>query len=74
MTQDKAIEEVRSVRQQISEAYSHDIKAFMQHYRDLENQYKERLIGQRESVTMLLREQTVAEHMEVPNKGIEPTR
>lgn len=67
MTQDKVIEEIRAVRQQISEAYGHDVKAFLQHYRDLENQYKERLVRQREAVTLLPRDQTVAERREVPN-------
>jgi len=48
MTPDKAIEEIRAVRKQISEAYGHDVKAFLEHYRALETQYKERLIGRRD--------------------------
>jgi hypothetical protein len=49
MTPDQAIEEIRAVRQQISEAYGHDVKAFLEHYRELERQYQERLIGQRDA-------------------------
>ena len=49
MTPDQAIEEIRAVRQQISEAYDHDVKAFLEHYRELEHQYQERLIGQRDA-------------------------
>ena len=42
MTPDKALEEIRAVRQQISETYGHDVKAFLEHYRELERQYQER--------------------------------
>jgi hypothetical protein len=45
MTPDQAIEEIRAVRQRISEAYGHDVKAFLEHYRDLERHYQEGLIG-----------------------------
>ena len=61
MTRDKAIEEIRAVRKQISEAYGHDVKAFLEHYRALETQYKERLIGRRDAVAILPIEQTIAE-------------
>jgi hypothetical protein len=46
MMKDKAIEEVHAVRKQISEDYRHDIKTFLEHYRELESQYKERLVYQ----------------------------
>jgi len=59
MTPDKAIEEIRAVRRQISEAYGHDVKAFLEHYRALETQYKERLIGRRDAVAILPTEQAL---------------
>jgi hypothetical protein len=49
MTPDQAIEEIRAVRQRISEAYGHEVKAFLEHYRDLERHYQERLIGPRDA-------------------------
>ena len=45
--QDPAIEAIRAVRQRISEEYRHDIKAFLDHYREIEHQYKERLTEDR---------------------------
>ena len=48
MTPDKALEEIRAVRQQISETYGHDVKAFLEHYRELERQYQEKLIDRRD--------------------------
>jgi hypothetical protein len=59
MTPDKAIEEIRAVRRQISEAYGHDVKAFLEHYRALETQYKERLIGRRDAVAIRPTEQAL---------------
>jgi len=53
MTPDQAVEEIRAVRQQISEAYGHDVKAFLEHYRELERQYQERLIGRRDAEARL---------------------
>ena len=57
MTPDKALEEIRAVRQQISETYGHDVKAFLEHSREhsreLERQYQERLIGRKDAGTRL---------------------
>jgi hypothetical protein len=53
MTPDKALEEICAVRQQISETYGHDVKAFLEHYRELERQYQERLIGRKDAKTRL---------------------
>jgi hypothetical protein len=53
MTPDKAIEEIHAVRREISAAYGHDVQAFLEHYRALETQYKERLIGRREARAIL---------------------
>jgi len=64
MTPDKAIEEIRAVRQQISEAYDHDVKAFLEHYRELERQYQGRLIGRRDAEAMLPRAPAVGEQTE----------
>ena len=61
MTPDEAIEEIRAVRKQISEAYGHNVKAFLEHYRTLETQYKERLIGRRDAGASLSRELTIEE-------------
>lgn len=41
---DQAIETILAVRRKISEEYGHDIKAFLDHYRELESQYKNRLV------------------------------
>jgi hypothetical protein len=61
MTRDEAIEEIRAVRKQISEAYGHNVKAFLEHYRTLETQYKERLIGRRDAGASLSRELAIEE-------------
>jgi hypothetical protein len=53
MTPDKALEEIRAVRQQISETYGHDVKVFLEHYRELERQYQERLIGRKDAKVRL---------------------
>lgn len=44
---DPAIEVIREVRHKISEEYGHDIKAFLDPYRELESQCKERLAKDR---------------------------
>ena len=61
MSPDQAIEEIRAVRQRISEAYGHDAKAFLEHYRELERQYRERLIGRRDASARPSRAQAVGE-------------
>jgi hypothetical protein len=64
MTPDQAIEEIRAVRQRISEAYGHDVKAFLEHYRELECQYQEKLIGRRDAKARPSRPQAVGEQSE----------
>ena len=61
MTPDKALEEIRAVRQQISETYGHDVKAFLEHYRELERQYQERLISRQDAETKPPRVQAEAD-------------
>ena len=61
MKKDKAIEEIRAVRQKISEEYGHDITAFLDHYRELERQYKDRLVTTRKTGLSLLEEQTTTD-------------
>jgi hypothetical protein len=61
MTPDKALEEIRAVRQQISAAYGHDVKAFLEHYRELERQYQERLISRKDAETTPPRVQAEAD-------------
>jgi hypothetical protein len=66
MTPDQAIEEIRAVRQRISEAYGHDVKAFLEHYRELERQYQEKLIDRRDAEARLPRAQAVGEQSGEP--------
>ena len=61
MIPDQAIEEIRAVRQRISEAFSHDVKTFLEHYRELERQYPEKLMGRRDAEARPSRAQTVGE-------------
>jgi hypothetical protein len=61
MTPDQAIEEIRAVRQRISEVYGHDVQAFLEHYRELEHQYQEKLIGRRDAQAKPPRPQAVGE-------------
>jgi len=44
MWKDAAIEEIRAVRHEISAQFGHDTKALLDHYRDLERQYEDRLL------------------------------
>lgn len=62
---DKAIEEIRAVRQKISEEYGHDIKAFLDHYRDLERQYKDRLVATRDAEPTFLKDQAAKDQSEM---------
>jgi hypothetical protein len=61
MTPDQPIEEIRAVRQRIPEAYGHDVKAFLEHYRELERQYQDRLIGRRDADARPSRAQAAGE-------------
>ena len=61
MTPDQAIEEIRAVRQRISEAHGHDVKAFLEHYRELERQYQEKLIDRKNAEARSPRTQAVQE-------------
>ncbi len=45
MKSDEAIAEIREVRQRISEEHGHDTKALLDHYRELEKKYKDRLLS-----------------------------
>lgn len=44
MKEDAAIEEIRRVRHRISARYGHDTRALLQHYRDLEKEFAERML------------------------------
>ena len=44
MKKDPLIDEIRAVRHQISSQFGHDTKALSDHYRKLEEKYKERLL------------------------------
>jgi hypothetical protein len=64
MTPDRANEEIRAVRRRISEAYGHDVKAFLEHYRELERQCQEKLIDRRGAEVPPPRAQAVGEQSE----------
>ena len=44
MKRDPVVDEVRAVRHRISERFGHDTKALMDHYRQLERQYSNRML------------------------------
>jgi hypothetical protein len=44
MTRDEAIEEIREVRRAISAEFGHDTRALLDHYRELERRYADRLL------------------------------
>ena len=44
MKPDPAIDEVRAVRHRISEEFGHDTRALLDHYRELEKLYPERVL------------------------------
>lgn len=44
MKDDPAIEMVREVRRQISERFGHDTRALVEHYRELEKRYADRMV------------------------------
>jgi hypothetical protein len=45
MSSDEAIEEIRKVRQEISEEYGHDTKSLLDHYKELEQKFKDRILS-----------------------------
>ena len=65
MKRDKAIEEIRAVRKKNAEKYDHDIAAFLDHYRELERQYKDRLVTTGNTGPLHLAEQTTTDEGEV---------
>ncbi len=49
MKSDKAIEEIRKVRKEISAEFDNDPKKLIEHYIELQDQYKERLVKKQKS-------------------------
>lgn len=47
MKKDAAIEEIRSVRRNISARFGHNTRALLEYYQGLEAKYKDRLISAR---------------------------
>ena len=45
MKKDAAIEEIRAVRHKISKRFGHDTRALLDHYREMEKNYKQRMIA-----------------------------
>ena len=48
---DEAIEEIRTIRHQISAEFGHSTEALIKHYQELESQYADRLITSRKQTT-----------------------
>lgn len=44
MAKDPAVEEVRKVRRDISAEFGHDTRALLDHYREVEKRYADRLL------------------------------
>ncbi len=45
MLTNKAIEEIRKTRHEISAKYHHDTKKLLEHYKQLESKYSDRIYG-----------------------------
>ena len=44
MNKDEVIEEIRDIRHKISVEYNHNTKKLLDHYKELEKRYKDRLL------------------------------
>lgn len=44
MKKDPLIDEIRAVRHRISARFGHDTKALLDHYREMEKQYSDRML------------------------------
>jgi hypothetical protein len=44
MKKDPAIEEIRAVRHKISKRFGHNTKALLDHYREMEKEYPDRML------------------------------
>ncbi|MCP4265850.1 MAG: hypothetical protein GY777_09795 [Candidatus Brocadiaceae bacterium] len=47
MSTNKAIEEIRKTRHEISAKYHHDTKELLEHYKQLESKYSDRIYGKK---------------------------
>ena len=45
-----ALEQVRSARRQISEAFDHDPRKLVEHYMEMQRKYADRLVGREKKV------------------------
>ena len=52
MKRDIVIDEIRAVRHRISERFGHDTKALLDHYRELEKKYEDRMLPDHDEVRM----------------------
>ena len=50
MERDVVIDEIRAVRHRISEQFGHNTKALLDHYRDLEKKYQDRMMPVSEGI------------------------
>jgi hypothetical protein len=50
MKDDPAITEIRKARQDISARFGHDTKALIDHYKELQKEYEDRLLVERDAV------------------------
>jgi len=44
MGKDILVDEIRAVRHRISERFGHDTKALLDHYREMETRYRDRML------------------------------
>jgi len=47
---DPLIDEIRDVRRRISQRFDHDPRKLVEHYRQMQEQYQDRLVGHKESL------------------------
>jgi hypothetical protein len=57
MKKDPPVDEIRAVRHRISARFGHDTKALLDHYRELEKQYADRMLRKPLPVSGARREQ-----------------
>lgn len=53
MYKDEAIEEIRDIRHKISVEYDHNTKKLLDHYKELEKRYKNRLLKKGKKADLL---------------------
>lgn len=62
MKKDRAIEEIRKVRHMISKQFNNDTKSILEHYKELESKYGNRILKDREEDTKKTKTQGITRH------------